>query len=145
MRRIFTLILLTASAAVAFSQVRIATPRTELVLNAEKGREQQIQYFGCRLSDADVQVLEAAGVPNHNAYQPYGIWCSWESALEVTHADGNLSTVLKVDEVSTVEEPAAKVTRIKLKDTVYPLYVTVCYRAYQDVDMTAVSWRFALS
>ena len=135
MRRIFTLILLTASAAVGFAQVRIATPGTELVLKAEKGSELQIQYFGGRLSDADVQVLEATGVPNHNAYQPYGIWCSWESALEVTHADGNLSTVLKVDEVSTVEEPAAKVTRIKLKDTVYPFYVTVCYRAYQDVDM----------
>jgi alpha-galactosidase len=135
MRRIFTLILLTASAAVGFAQVRIATPGTELVLKAEKGSELQIQYFGGRLSDADVQVLEATGVPNHNAYQPYGIWCSWESALEVTHADGNLSTVLKVDEVSTIEEPAAKVTRIKLKDTVYPFYVTVCYRAYQDVDM----------
>ena len=129
------MILLTASAAVGFAQVRIATPGTELVLKAEKGSELQIQYFGGRLSDADVQVLEATGVPNHNAYQPYGIWCSWESALEVTHADGNLSTVLKVDEVSTIEEPAAKVTRIKLKDTVYPFYVTVCYRAYQDVDM----------
>ena len=124
-----------ATAAAGFAQVRIATPGTELVLKAEKGSELQIQYFGGRLSDADVQVLEAAGVPNHNAYQPYGIWCSWESALEVTHADGNLSTVLKVEEVSIVEEPAAKVTRIRLKDTVYPFYVTVCYRAYQDVDM----------
>ena len=135
MRRIFSLILLIASATAGFAQVRIATPGTELVLKAEKGSELQIQYFGGRLSDADAKVLEAAGVPNHNAYQPYGVWCSWESALEVTHADGNLSTVLKVEEVSTVEEPAAKVTRIKLKDTVYPFYVTVCYRAYQDVDM----------
>ena len=124
-----------ATAAVGFAQVRIATPGTELVLKAEKGSELQIQYFGGRLSDADAKVLEAAGVPNHNAYQPYGIWCSWESALEVTHADGNMSTVLRVESVSTEDEPTAKVTRIKLKDTVYPFYVTVCYRAYQDVDM----------
>ena len=135
MRRIFTLILLIASAAAGFAQVRIATPGTELVLNADKGSELQIQYFGDRLSDADAKVLEAAGVPNHNAYQPYGLWCASEASLCVTHADGNLSTVLKVEEVSTVEEPTAKVTRIKLKDTVYPFYVTVCYRAYQDVDM----------
>ena len=135
MRRIFTLILLMASATAGFAQVRIATPGTELVLNADKGSELQIQYFGGRLSDADVKVLEAAGVPNHNAYQPYGLWCASEASLCVTHADGNLSTVLKVEEVSTVEEPTAKVTRIKLKDTVYPFYVTVCYRAYQDVDM----------
>lgn len=124
-----------ASATAGFAQVRIATPGTELVLNADKGSELQIQYFGGRLSDADTKVLEAAGVPNHNAYQPYGLWCASEASLCVTHADGNLSTVLKVEEVSNVEEPTAKVTRIKLKDTVYPFYVTVCYRAYQDVDM----------
>ena len=123
------------AAAAASAQVRVATPNTELVLKAEQGSELQIQYFGSRLSDADAKVLEAAGVPNHNAYQPYGIWCSWESALEVTHADGNMSTVLRVESVSTEDEPTAKVTRIKLKDTVYPFYVTVCYRAYQDVDM----------
>ena len=135
MRRIFTLILMVTAAAAASAQVRVATPNTELVLKAEQGSELQIQYFGSRLSDADAKVLEAAGVPNHNAYQPYGIWCSWESALEVTHADGNMSTVLRVESVSTEDEPTAKVTRIKLKDTVYPFYVTVCYRAYQDVDM----------
>ena len=124
-----------AAAVAAMAQVRIATPNTELVLKAEQGAELQIQYFGGRLSDADAKVLEASGVPNHNAYQPYGIWCASEASLGVTHADGNLSTVLKVEGVTIEDEPTAKVTRIKLKDTVYPFYVTVCYRAYQDVDM----------
>ena len=135
MRRILTLILMVAAVAAASAQVRITTPNTELVLKADQGSELQIQYFGSRLSDADAKVLEAAGVPNHNAYQPYGIWCASEASLGVTHADGNLSTVLKVEGVTTEDEPTAKVTRIKLKDTVYPFYVTVCYRAYQDVDM----------
>ncbi len=135
MRRIFSLILMVAAAAAASAQVRITTPNTELVLKADQGSELQIQYFGSRLSDADAKVLEAAGVPNYNAYQPYGIWCASEASLGVTHADGNLSTVLKVEGVATEDEPTAKVTRIKLKDTVYPFYVTVCYRAYQDVDM----------
>ena len=124
-----------AAAVAAMAQVRIATPDTEMVLKAEKGGELQILYFGVRLSDADVKVLEAAGVPHHNAYQPYGIWCASEASLGVTHADGNLSTVLKVESVTTEDEPTAKVTRIKLKDSVYPFYVTVCYRAYHDVDM----------
>ena len=124
-----------AAAVAAMAQVRIATPDTEMVLKAEKGGELQILYFGVRLSDADVKVLEAAGVPHHNAYQPYGIWCASEASLGVTHADGNLSTLLKVEGVTTEDEPTAKVTKIKLKDSVYPFYVTVCYRAYQDVDM----------
>ena len=123
------------AAVVAVAQVRIVTPGTEMVLKAEKDGELQIQYFGGRLSDDDVKVLEAAGVANHNAYPPYGLWCASEASLCVTHADGNLSTVLKVEQVGVEEEPTAKVTRIRLKDTVYPFYVTVCYRAYQDVDM----------
>ena len=135
MKRLITSIVFIAAAAAAMAQVRIATPNTELVLKAEQGAELQIQYFGGRLSDADAKVLEASGVPNHNAYQPYGIWCASEASLGVTHADGNLSTVLKVEGVTIEDEPTAKVTRIKLKDTVYPFYVTVCYRAYQDVDM----------
>ena len=123
------------AAVVAVAQVRIATPGTEMVLKAQQGEELQIQYFGGKLSDDDVKVLEAAGVANHNAYPPYGLWCASEASLCVTHADGNLSTVLKVEQVSVEEEPTAEVTRIRLKDTVYPFYVTVCYRAYQDVDM----------
>ena len=123
------------AAVVAVAQVRIATPGTEMVLKAQQGEELQIQYFGGKLSDDDVKVLEAAGVANHNAYPPYGLWCASEASLCMTHADGNLSTVLKVEQVSVEEEPTAEVTRIRLKDTVYPFYVTVCYRAYQDVDM----------
>ena len=123
------------AAVVAVAQVRIATPGTEMVLKAQQGEELQIQYFGGKLSDDDVKVLEAAGVANHNAYPPYGLWCASEASLCVTHADGNLSTVLKVEQVSVEEEPTAEVTRIRLKDTVYPFYVTVCYRAYRDVDM----------
>ena len=122
-------------AALAMAQVRVATPNTELILKAEPGQELQIVYFGNRLCDADVANLQAAGAPNHNAYPPYGLWCASEAALGVTHADGNMSTVLNVEEIRTIEEPTAKVTRIRLKDTVYPFYVTVCYRAYQDVDM----------
>ena len=104
--------------ALAMAQVRVATPNTELILNAEPGQELQIVYFGNRLCDADVANLQAAGAPNHNAYPPYGLWCASEAALGVTHADGNLSTVLKVEGTRTVEEPTAKVTRIRLKDTV---------------------------
>ena len=135
MKRLGFLILLFAVALTASAQIRIATPNTEMVLKAEQGKTLQIQYFGARLSDADLANLQAAGVPNHNAYQPYGFNCASEPAFAATHCDGNMSTVLIVESVSKTEEPTAEVTRIRLKDTVYPLYVTVCYRAYTDVDM----------
>ena len=127
--------LVTVAALTVMAQVRIATPNVEMVLKAAPGEELQIQYFGGGLSETDVAVLDVAGAPNHNAYPPYGLWCASEASLVVTHSDGNMSTVLKVEGVETVDEQAAKVTRIRLKDTVYPFFVTVCYRAYQDVDM----------
>lgn len=135
MKRILFTIILISAALVSMAQVRVTTPNLELVLKAEKGGELQVQHFGGRLSDADLANLSAAGVPNHNAYPPYGFWCPSEASLAVTHADGNISTVLKVEGVSQEDEDGAQITRIRLKDTVYPFNVTVCYRAYQDVDM----------
>lgn len=135
MKRILFTIILISAALVSMAQVRVTTPNLELVLRAEKGGGLLVQHFGGRLSDTDLENLSAAGVPNHNAYPPYGFWCPSEASLAVTHADGNMSTVLKVEGVSQEEEDGAQVTRIRLKDTVYPFNVTVCYRAYQDVDM----------
>ena len=135
MKRIIASFILIAAAVAASAQIRITAPDIEMVLKAETGSELQILYFGNRLSDQDFTNLEAAGVPRHNAYPAYGFWCASEASLGVTHADGNLSTVLRVEGVTIEDEPTAKVTRIRLKDTVYPFYVTVCYRAYQDVNM----------
>ena len=130
------LVLLSFIAALTVSaQVRISTPETEMVLRADVGGELRILYFGGRLSDADAANLVAAGVPDHTAYPAYGLGCASETALGVTHMDGNMTTVLRIESVEKSEEPSANVTRIKMKDTVYPFYVTICYRAYKDVDM----------
>ena len=126
--------LLCASLA-AMAQVRVTTPETEMVLKADAGSELKVLYYGARLSDADVAGLEAAGAAWVDAYPAYGFHCAGEASIGVTHADGNMSTVLKVDTVSQSQENGAQITRIRLKDTVYPFYVTVCYKAYQDVDM----------
>ncbi len=135
MKKVLMVLAAVAMTVAAAAQVRVTTQNTELVLKAEQGGEVVVQYFGGRLSDNDFANLEAAGVANHNAYPAYGFWCANEPALAVTHPDGNMSTVLRVEGVTQTVEDGAQMTRILLKDTVYPLYVTVCYRAYQDVDM----------
>ena len=136
MKRIITVILSLAASLVVMAQVRITTPETELIIKADKGADLQILYFGARLSDADAANIEAAGVSGHSAYRAYGLWCASEASLGVTHADGNLSTSLKVESFmqSDVIDNSI-VTKVVMKDAVYPFYVTVCYRAYQDVDM----------
>ena len=135
MKRLSIIVLSLVMAISAMAQIRIATPDIELILKADVGGGVQIQYFGERLSDVDAANLGASGVPNHNAYPAYGLWCASEASLGVTHSDGNMSTSLRVESLDRSDEPSAQVTRIRMKDTVYPFYVTVCYRAYKDVDM----------
>ncbi len=135
MKKVLMVLAAVVMTVAAAAQVRVTTQNTEFVLKAEQGGEVVVQYFGEKLSDADFANLEAAGVANHNAYPAYGFWCANEPALAVTHPDGNMSTVLRVEGVTQTVEDGAQMTRILLKDTVYTLYVTVCYRAYQDVDM----------
>ena len=135
MKRISMVLLAFAAFSSAFAQVRVTTPGTELVLKAENGGTLQVMYFGNRLSDVDFANLESSGTPNQDAYQAYGFNCASEASIGVTHMDGNMSTVLAIESVTQTDEPTAKVTKVRMKDTVYPFYVTVCYRAYQDVDM----------
>ena len=135
MKRMILISALLCASLAAMAHVRVTTPETGMVLKADAGSDLKVLYYGARLSDADVAGLEAAGAAWVDAYPAYGFHCAGEASIGVTHADGNMSTVLKVDTVSQSQENGAQITRIRLKDTVYPFYVTVCYKAYQDVDM----------
>lgn len=60
-----------------------------------------------------------------------------ETALSVRHADGNLTlqmAVIGVKETRLTEENAT-LTVIELKDKVYPFFVNICYKAWQDADV----------
>ena len=135
MKKITSAILLLFAAFAASAQIRIATPKTELILDGEVGGDLSFLYYGNILSDTDLESLTSAGVSWNDVYPTYGHWTNAEKALEAIHADGNISTCVKIESISTREETSAKVTVIRMKDTFYPFYVNVCYRAYNDVDM----------
>ena len=46
-----------------------------------------------------------------------------------------MSTQLVVESVATTKADKTQEVTVRLKDKVYPFYVNVCYRAYQDVDI----------
>ena len=100
MRRIILMLCAALMTIPMLAQIRITTPNTELLLKGEKGGELQILHYGSRLSDSDMNVIEDGGTPNHNAYPSYGLWPSSEAAFAVTHFDGNMSTVLRIEDVS---------------------------------------------
>lgn len=112
----------------------VSTPKTSLVLSAPEGGKLKCLYYGNKLSEADVQNIEAAEA-KHTAYPEYGLNCPVETALAVEHADGNMSLQLQVVKVTTRKQENAITTVVELNDKVYPFFVNVCYKAYQDADV----------
>lgn len=115
--------------------VCISTPNTSLVINVTEGQELKFVYYGAKLSDNDLKDLENWGTPQFSAYPVYGMNCPGESALAVKHADGNMSLEMEVEKTETRTEGHATITTVTMKDKVYPLYVDICYKAYEDADI----------
>lgn len=115
--------------------IEVATPNTALVIDTVGGGELKQLYYGDRLSAADLAIITDAGGASYAAYPVYGMNCQGETALAVKHADGNMSLQMTVRKITTETEGNATVTRVSMKDRVYPFYVDVCYKAYKDVDV----------
>ena len=123
------------AAPVSAENVSVSTPKTSLALDITKGETLKFLYYGDRLNAADVAQLQSAGTSGKDAYPVYGLCGAAEAALSVQHADGNLTLDMSVEGFEEVAEANAKVLKVQLKGRVYPFYVTVCYRAFNDVDI----------
>ena len=132
MKKILFLAFLMVSASTAWAkQVVIQTKNTTMVLDVETGKQPQYVYYGAKLSDFDLQNLQAPRDGRMNAYPAYGMNCPAEAAVAMTHADGNMSTELFATDVTT----QGAITQITLKDPKYPVQVVLCYQARFDEDM----------
>ena len=133
MKKFLILTILVAFAQVAMAeQVTIQTKNTTMVLNVDKGKQPQYVYYGARLSDYDLQHLQAPRNGRMDAYPAYGMNCPAEAAIAMRHADGNMSTELVATGSITQE---GMITRIWMKDTVYPITVALCYMPRVEEDM----------
>ena len=115
--------------------ITIQTKSIALVIKAENGAQPEYVYFGKKLSGSDLNHVQPHVFGRMDAYPAYGMNTPAEAALAIRHADGNMSTQLTVTGTSTAAEKGGTITRIHLKDKVYPVSVDLCYKAYNDVDM----------
>ncbi len=91
-------------------------------------------YVGKKLSSTES--LKQSRDAGHLAYATFGTDNLFEPAARATHNDGNPSLEMKY--VSHREErinPDVTLTKILLKDPVYPFEVTLCIRSYLNEDV----------
>jgi alpha-galactosidase len=119
--------------------IPIETAGTALVLQTDASQRLNTVYFGQRLASA-ADYAGAAAQYNFkdsnagfypNAYTPSGTWNLTEPAIAVTHADGNPSLELHyVSHAVSQSDAHSTLTRILLRDPVYPVEVTLCYQVW---------------
>ncbi|MGI6242271.1 MAG: alpha-galactosidase [Prevotella sp.] len=116
----------------------ITTDNTQLVLQVgDDGRLYQT-YLGQRLnSTVDLNMLKMPRVnvssdthESNEVYPVLGTEDYYEQALEITHADGNPTSVLKYVSHTSRAVPGGNETIITLKDDLYPVTVVLHYIAY---------------
>ena len=113
--------------------ILVNTPNTTLLLKAEEGKPLHVSYYGEKISNVS-QVYDAFSLWEE-AYPAFGAGCQEITALDVKHADGNMSTELVYRSDAQHAEANATVYTVTLKDKIYDFEVDVCYRAYNNCDV----------
>lgn len=117
------------------SFISIGTKNTDLVykVNVHDGRLYQA-YLGSKLTNTND--LSQMREPAHVAYATSGTDNLFEPAIRMVHNDGNPSLELKYISHS-VDKPDQNITitKILLKDPVYPVEVTLHIKAYFNEDV----------
>lgn len=121
--------------------IPIETSNHAIVLQTDGNKLLRTVYVGKRLlSSSDYAVSSSvsrlddsnAGIFNA-AYTPAGTWNLSEPAIQVKHADGNPGLELKYDSHTSQQLDAnTKLTRIILKDNLYPFEVVLFYKTWSN-------------
>jgi alpha-galactosidase len=145
----FTIVLLASLLAPSlFGQkvtIPITTANMATVLQIDHNQRLKIIYTGkslSRLSEYEqsggvINLRSEGASSNNNAYAVAGIDNNFvEPAIAVVHADGNNSLDLRYESHEVLETPdGATVTKVALKDPVYPFFVDLYYKAWREKDV----------
>ena len=117
--------------SVKAENIFVNTPKTTLMLSVNEGGTPRIHYYGSRITpDQGREVIDAMSI-NYDAYPAFGRNSFDETALSVTHADGNMTTELAI----TGTRKEGDLTIISMKDKKYDFFVDLYYKANEQSDV----------
>lgn len=136
MLKVFAICALAVPGFSAFAEkIHVSTPATSLVLDAEKGNGVKFLYYGSALNPSELDAIGDSGTKQHDAYPFYGNFPQGESAMALTHADGNMTLDMVVEDVSKTTDNGAEITTVTMRDKVYPVTVRLNYKTYPGEDV----------
>ena len=140
---VLAILMLVSVAADAKNMISIHTNNVQLVLEVKPNGRLYQAYLGEKLSDATP--LDQLFMPRANqtspmwagseAYPVMGTEDYFEPALQLTHNNGNPTSVLKYVSHTQTARQGATETIVKLRDEKYPLNVNLHYLAYAKEDV----------
>lgn len=128
---LLSLLALTLCLAASAKDVFVNTPKTTLMLSVNEGQTPRIHYYGSRLRPEQAHEVYDAMSINYDAYGAFGRNSFDETALSVTHADGNMTTELAI----TGMRQEGDLTIISMKDKKYDFFVDLYYKATDKSDV----------
>ena len=137
MKRLFLAIVALLSVTSLWAETYVLTTKnTSLVLSTDIGRRVNFVYYGPKIYNVD-EVYSTSSQIGWNAYPCFGINCTCEHALAVTHANGDVSLELASTKApkTYVDADGGTVLEFTLKDKVFPFYVKQYYKSYEDCDI----------
>ena len=137
------LTLLSATTSIAANHISINTKNTQLVYRIDNNQRLYQIYIGQRLSDnTSLEKIPSSGygltqtaIKGFEAYPVMGTEDYYEPALEITHSDGNPTSVLTYVSHEQTPMKGGTLTTIHLKDMRYALSVDLHYAAYTEEDV----------
>ena len=121
-------------------ELLISTQNTSLMLTAGEGETLKFAYYGDRIADNERNRVHDAWIGlNKDAYPVFGTTCNFAHAMQVTHADGNMTLDLVVKNVAREKTDLGDHVTILLKDRLYPIEVTAHYKTLYNEDIIE-SW-----
>ncbi|MBQ7210851.1 MAG: alpha-galactosidase [Paludibacteraceae bacterium] len=129
---LFFVLTLFVSTAVAGESIVVETSSTALVFNVDKSGKLIQSYIGERLlNKSDYEGINSG----FDAFPTFGGKHTEESALRIVHGDGNTSSELVFEGVSSETADDVTTTTISLKDPAYPVKVRLFFKAYKKQDV----------
>ena len=130
-----------ASFGASGEEISITTDNTKLTLWKGDDGLLTVRGYGLKRDTLNSYGGSDEQVQQFLFYPTYGDGFLGDSALQVTHADGDIATRLEVQDVKVVQDKKDKnivTTEILMKDPAQDFYVTIYLRAYQNEDVIQI-------